>query len=269
MVIDEADRMFDLGFIRDIRYVLRRMPPPADRLNMLFSATLSMKVSELAYEHMGSPTVVNATPDQVTVDKVAQVLYHVSKDDKIRLLVGLLRQIDPRRTMVFCNTKRVAERVTGYLIGNGIEANMMTGDVPQKTRLALLDRFTRGELPVLVVTDVAARGLHIPGVSHVFNFDLPQDCEDYVHRVGRTARAGATGDAVSFACEEYVYSLMEIEAFIGKKIPVEAVTDELLVELRRPVRIHTGRGRQGARPSGDGERRRHRRDRRPERGSKG
>ncbi len=267
VVIDEADRMFDLGFIRDIRYLLRRMPQPADRLNMLFSATLSMKVSELAYEHMGSPVVVNATPDQVTVDKVSQVLYHVSKEEKIPLLIGLMRRIDPTRTMVFCNTKRTAERVTGYLLGNGVESNMMTGDVPQKKRLALLDRFTRGELPVLVVTDVAARGLHIPGVSHVFNFDLPQDCEDYVHRVGRTARAGATGDAVSFACEEYVYSLMEIEEFIGKPLPVERVTDDMLAEVSAPKRLNISRPRTGGRESAGGARRHSRPSRGARRGS--
>ncbi len=268
VVIDEADRMFDLGFIRDIRYLLRRVPEPAERLNMLFSATLSMKVSELAYEHMGTPVVVNATPDQVTVDKVSQVLYHVSKEEKIPLLVGLLRRIDPTRTMVFCNTKRTAERVTGYLLGNGFDSNMMTGDVPQKKRLALLDRFTKGELAVLVVTDVAARGLHIPGVSHVFNFDLPQDREDYVHRVGRTARAGASGDAVSFACEEYVYSLMDIEEFIGKPLPVERVTDEMLADVSPPKRLKVSRLRSGGRESaGDSGRRRARRRSGQRRGS--
>ena len=253
-VIDEADRMFDLGFIRDVRYLLRRMPSPEERLNMLFSATLSHRVSELAYEHMNAPTVINANPERVTVEQVSQTLYHVSDEEKIPLLFALLRHIEVKRTLIFTNTKRSAERLEAYLDANGFQAGMLTGDVPQRRRLALLDRFKRGELPVLVATDVASRGLHIPDVSHVFNFDLPQDAEDYVHRVGRTARVGASGDAVSFACEQYVYSLTAIEDFIGQKLPTTAVTDELLVEPTRPSRrsIHRrsppGRRRGGSHP---------------------
>lgn len=241
-VMDEADRMFDLGFIKDIRYVLRRMPPAEQRLNMLFSATLSLRVSELAYEHMNSPTVINANPEQVTVANVSQVLYHVSNEEKIPLLIGILERIEPVRTMVFVNTKRAAEKVEAYLEGNGIHAGLLTGDVPQRKRLALLEKFTSGALPVLVATDVASRGLHIPDVSHVVNFDLPQDAEDYVHRVGRTARAGASGDAVSFACESYVYSLMDIEEFIGKKIPTAPITEGLLATPKPPARRERRRG---------------------------
>lgn len=241
-VMDEADRMFDLGFIKDIRFVLRRMPPPPERLNMLFSATLSHRVSELAYEHMNSPTVINANPEQVTVSNVSQVLYHVSNDEKIPLLIGILERIEPTRTMVFVNTKRAAEKVEAYLEGNGVHAGLLTGDVPQRKRLALLEKFTSGKLPVLVATDVASRGLHIPDVSHIVNFDLPQDAEDYVHRVGRTARAGASGDAVSFACESYVYSLMDIEAFIGAKIPTAPITEGLLAKPKPPARRERRRG---------------------------
>lgn len=242
VVMDEADRMFDLGFIKDIRFVLRRMPPPPERLNMLFSATLSHRVSELAYEHMNSPTVINANPEQVTVSNVSQVLYHVSNDEKIPLLIGILERIEPTRTMVFVNTKRAAEKVEAYLEGNGVHAGLLTGDVPQRKRLALLEKFTSGKLPVLVATDVASRGLHIPDVSHIVNFDLPQDAEDYVHRVGRTARAGASGDAVSFACESYVYSLMDIEAFIGAKIPTAPITEGLLAKPKPPARRERRRG---------------------------
>ena len=202
---------------------------------MLFSATLSMRVAELAYEHMNEPQVINAAPDRVTVDKVTQRLFHISKDEKIPLLLGLLASMDASRSIIFVNTKRVAEKVAAYLKGNGYELAMLTGDVPQKKRMSLLERFKNGQLPILVATDVAARGLHIPAVSHVFNFDLPQDREDYVHRVGRTARAGASGDAISFACEEYVFSLVEIEDFIDAKIPVEAVTPELLVKPKSPI----------------------------------
>ena len=259
VVMDEADRMFDLGFIKDIRYVLRRMPPPVERLNMLFSATLSHRVSELAYEHMNSPTVINANPEEVTVSNVSQVLYHVSNDEKIPLLIGILQGIEPTRTLVFVNTKRAAEKVEAYLEGNGIHAGLLTGDVPQPKRLALLEKFTTGKLPVLVATDVASRGLHIPDVSHVLNYDLPQDAEDYVHRVGRTARAGATGDAVSFACESYVFSLGEIEDFIGSKIPTAPITEGLLVKPKPPAHRERRRGppppRSGrGRPRGDSRR---------------
>ena len=236
-VLDEADRMFDLGFIRDIRYLLRRMPPPHQRLNLLFSATLSMRVRELAYEHMNSPTMVDATPkNHVTVASVSHRLYHVGENDKIPLLIGLLRRMDVTRTIIFFNTKREAERVDAWLAGNGLIAGMLTGDVPQRKRLSLLDRFTRGELPILLATDVAARGLHIPNVSHVFNYDLPQDAEDYVHRVGRTARVGAKGDAVSFSCERFCYSLTDIEAFIGKSIPAEVASAELMADPEPPAR---------------------------------
>ncbi|CDI03705.1 putative ATP-dependent helicase with nucleoside triP hydrolase domain [Candidatus Competibacter denitrificans Run_A_D11] len=241
VVLDEADRMFDLGFIADIRYLLRKMPPPGQRINMLFSATLSNRVMELAYEHMNDPQVIRIETEYVTADKVRQSLYHVSAHDKISLLLGVLHQQDPKRTMIFVNTKRAADRVSGYLLGNGYEAEVLSGDIPQNKRLRLLESFQRGELPILVATDVAARGLHIPDVTHVINFDLPQDREDYVHRIGRTARIGASGDAISFACEEYVYSLPEIEDFIGQKIPTLPVSEELLLEYKPAKRLERRR----------------------------
>ncbi len=260
MVMDEADRMFDLGFIKDIRFLLNRMPPPAERLGMLFSATLSYRVIELAYEHMNNPELVKIESDKVTADGVTQIMYHAANDEKIPLLVGLLRHMDPHRSLVFTNTKGAAERVAAWLSGNGFTAEVISGDVPQNKREKLLQQFVSGELPILVATDVAARGLHIPDVSHVFNFDLPQDAEDYVHRIGRTARAGASGDAVGFACEEYAFSLMDIEQFIGYKIPVGRITPELLAKLARPAHrarpeYEQGRGdrrppRSKGRPSG-------------------
>lgn len=256
VVLDEADRMFDLGFIKDIRYVLRRMPPPAQRLGMLFSATLSYRVMELAYEHMNDPEFVRIEPDKVTVDTVKQVVYHPANSEKMRLLVGLLRSMDPLRSLVFTNTKGAAERVGAWLRSNGFNAEALTGDVPQTQRLRLLEQFTQGELPVMVATDVAARGLHIPDVSHVFNYDLPQDAEDYVHRIGRTARAGSSGDAISFACEEYAYSLMEIEAYIDHSLPVERINTESLPELTPPAaRAYRSRPRPAKRPSRDSGRR--------------
>ena len=244
VVLDEADRMFDLGFIRDVRYMFRRMPAPQERLSMLFSATLSFRVMELAYEHMNNPRFIRINPEQVTAENITQVLYHIANNEKIPLLIGLLQTIDPKRTIVFVNTKRTAEKVWGYLEGNGFHAAILSGDVPQRKRQRLFQEFSEGRLPVLVATDLAARGLHIPDVSHIFNFDLPQNAEDYVHRIGRTARAGASGDAVSFACEEYVYSLTEIENFLGYKLPVARLDNKLLQPPRPPVKYKSERPRQ-------------------------
>jgi len=267
MVLDEADRMFDLGFIKDIRFLLNRMPPPAERLGMLFSATLSYRVIELAYEHMNTPELVKIESEKVTADRVTQVLYHTANDEKLPLLVGLLRHMDPHRSLVFTNTKGAAERVRAWLRSNGFNAEVISGDVPQNKRERLLQDFQSGELPILVATDVAARGLHIPDVSHVFNYDLPQDAEDYVHRIGRTARAGASGDAVGFACEEYSFSVIEIEQFIGFKIPVARITQELLPVLTPPPRgeiRERARAHEQARTGGRG-----RRDERGGRGQRG
>ncbi len=253
VVLDEADRMFDLGFISDIRYLLRRMPPPGQRLNMLFSATLSTRVMELAFEHLNDPQVVKVEAEQITAENVRQALYHVASEDKVRLLLGILHHQSPQRTIVFVNTKRGAEHVSACLKANGHEAAVLSGDIPQTRREQLLRRFLLGELPILVATDVAARGLHIPDVSHVINYDLPQDAEDYVHRIGRTARIGASGDAISFACESYVYSLPDIEDYISMKIPVAPITDELLVEAKPPKRTPRARPQGGA--AGGGRRR--------------
>src|ERR1700760_1697896 len=228
LVLDEADRMFDLGFIADIRYLMRRLPHPEKRQSMLFSATLSHRVLELAYEHMNNPELVRIEPDKMTADRVRQLMYYPAMEEKLPLLIGLLRQFEARRTMIFVNTKRVAERLESTLRANGLHAQALSGDVPQNKRLKFLRDFHNGDLAVLIATDVASRGLHIPEVSHVFNFDLPQDAADYVHRIGRTARAGADGDAISFACEEYAVSLPEIEDYIGHKIPSLSIAPELL-----------------------------------------
>ena len=250
-VLDEADRMFDLGFIKDIRYLLRRLPPPDQRLNMLFSATLSFRVMELAHEHMNEPELIRIEPDKVTVDSVRQAIFYPSNEDKLPLLIGLIREMGESRIMVFVNTKREAERVQDHLEANGIDAKAISGDVPQKKRLSMLMQFQSGELAVLIGTDVASRGLHIPDVQCVINYDLPQDAEDYVHRIGRTARAGAAGDAISFGCETFVVSLPDIENFIGHKIPVASYNPSDLPEIKktrpRPRRKTQQRGRPGGR----------------------
>jgi len=236
LILDEADRMFDLGFIKDIRYVMRRLPAAEERLNLVFSATLSHRVLELAYEHMNDPTLIRIEPEQVTAEKVRQCIYFPANNEKLPLLIGLLSEKEAIRTMVFVNTKREADRVRDFLEANGLPAEVISGDVPQKKRQKVLASFQAGELAILVTTDVGSRGLHIPGVSHVVNYDLPQDREDYVHRIGRTARAGESGDAISFGCETYVQTLPEIEDYIGMKIPVEAIDRSRLPDVTRPAR---------------------------------
>ena len=252
LVLDEADRMFDLGFIADIRYIMRRLPPPDQRLNLLFSATLAQRVLELAYEHMNDPELVRIEPDKMTVDQVRQVIYFPSMDEKPRLLVGLLRSMDPHRTMIFVNTRRGAEELENLLRANGFNAQAISGDVPQSKRLRLLRDFHSGELAILIGTDVASRGLHIPDVSHVFNYDMPQDPEDYVHRIGRTARAGAEGDAISLGCEDYVQSLPDIEAYIGRSLPRAAVSEEELADITVPARERRRFGGPGPRGGSGG-----------------
>jgi ATP-dependent RNA helicase RhlB len=233
-VMDEADRMFDLGFIKDIRYLLRRMPAPEQRLNMLFSATLSYKVTELAYEHMNNPVLIRIETEEVTSKAIQQIAYCPANEQKIPLLIGLLNHYQPQRSIIFVNTKRCAEQLDDTLNANGYKTAALSGDVPQDKRQQLLKDFQENKITLLIATDVAARGLHIPDVSHIFNYDLPQDVEDYVHRIGRTARFGASGDAISFICEHYAYSMPDIEDYIGQKIPVKAITADLLADVITP-----------------------------------
>jgi len=246
VVLDEADRMFDLGFIRDIRYLLRQMPIPTQRQSLLFSATLSHRVKELAYEHMNDPKHINVATEQITADKIQESIFYPANDEKDPLLLGLLTRLEAGRKMIFVNTRRAVERVASMLNANGFPTAELSGDVPQNRRERLLQKFKDGDFLVLVATDVAARGLHIANVSHVINYDLPQDREDYVHRIGRTARAGKSGEAISFACEQYAISLMDIEQYIGRPIPVAHVQDVELVQS-----VHGGRSdrRSHRRPS--------------------
>lgn len=244
-VLDEADRMFDLGFIKDIRFLLRRMPERTTRQTLLFSATLSHRVLELAYEHMNEPQKLVVEAETVTAARVRQKLYFPADEEKIPLLLGLLSRSEGARTMVFVNTKVFVERVARSLEKAGYRVGVLSGDVPQKKRESLLNRFQKGQLEILVATDVAARGLHIDGIKYVYNYDLPFDAEDYVHRIGRTARLGEEGDAISFACERYAMSLPDIEAYIEQKIPSEPVTKELLTALPRPERAAPAAGEDG------------------------
>ncbi|SDB42322.1 ATP-dependent RNA helicase RhlB [Pseudidiomarina indica] len=243
VVLDEADRMFDLGFIKDIRYMFHKMPPPGERQSLLFSATLSQRVQELAYEHMNSPTKVEVEPLQKTGERISEELFYPSKQDKMKLLLTLIEEDWPDKAIIFANTKHTCEKVFQWLEADNHRAGLLTGDVPQRKRLKILEQFTNGELDFLVATDVAARGLHIPEVSHVYNYDLPDDFEDYVHRIGRTGRAGASGKAINLACEEYVYNLPAIEEYIGHSIPVTKYDPTaLLSDLKAPAYQRRSRG---------------------------
>lgn len=248
VVLDEADRMFDLGFIKDIRYMFNKMPSAKERQSMLFSATLSQRVQELAYDHMNSPTKVEVEPAQKTGTRITEELFYPSKQDKIKLLLTLIEEDWPEKAIIFANTKHVCEKLYQWLDADGHRVGLLTGDVPQRKRLKILEQFTDGSLDFLVATDVAARGLHIPEVSHVYNYDLPDDFEDYVHRIGRTGRAGASGKAINLACEEYVYNLPAIEEYIGHAIPVTKYDpDALLTDIRSPRPSGRRRARGGRR----------------------
>lgn len=257
MVLDEADRMFDLGFIKDIRYLFRRMPAPAERRNMLFSATLSFKVQELAYEHMNDPEHVQVEPERKTAKQIKEELFYPSNQDKMRLLLTLIEEEWPEKGIIFSNTKHRCEEIHAWLAADGHRVGLLTGDVHQKKRLKILELFKNGEIDFLVATDVAARGLHIADVSHVFNYDLPDDCEDYVHRIGRTGRAGAKGNSISFACEQYAMNLPAIEDYIQHRIPTSSYdATALLSDLKVPKRSAPRRrpndrqgGSRGGRPA--------------------
>ncbi|MES3176679.1 ATP-dependent RNA helicase RhlB [Serratia nevei] len=248
VVLDEADRMYDLGFIKDIRWLFRRMPAADQRLNMLFSATLSYRVRELAFEQMNNAEYVEVEPEQKTGHRIKEELFYPSNEEKMRLLQTLIEEEWPDRAIIFANTKHRCEDIWGHLAADGHRVGLLTGDVAQKKRLRILEDFTKGNLDILVATDVAARGLHIPAVTHVFNYDLPDDCEDYVHRIGRTGRAGASGHSISLACEEYALNLPAIETYIDHSIPVSKYnSDALLTDLPAPKRLSRPRGGNGPR----------------------
>lgn len=238
VVVDEADRMFDLGFIRDLRFILRRLPPYAERQTLLLSATLSHKVMELAYEFTDNPEKIMIEPEQVTAERVEQLLFHVSRREKMALLFGLLKkEAQFKKVLHFVNTKIEGERLERDLEANGYKVGLLSGDVPQKKRMRILEQFKEGTIGHLVATDVASRGIHIDAVDLVVNYDLPQDAEDYVHRIGRTARAGSFGHAISLADEELVHHLPEIEAYIGAKIPsCVPGDDDFLWDFKRAPR---------------------------------
>ncbi|MDR1470339.1 MAG: DEAD/DEAH box helicase [Spirochaetaceae bacterium] len=255
LIIDEADRMFDMGFYPDLRRLISVVPPPDKRQTMLFSATLNNYVKNLAWEYTREPLEIEIESEHVTVDEIEQVLYHVHSADKMRLLLGIFEREKPESALIFCNTKRYTEVVAQRLRRNGIQCEFISGDLPQMKRLALIEDLKSGKNSILVATDVAARGLDIEGLALVVNYDLPIDAENYVHRIGRTARAGKTGKAISLASEQDVYELSDIEKYIAAKIPSEVADESLLVKDKSGGAFSGERGdRAGRRGAFSGER---------------
>ncbi len=250
MVLDEADRMLDMGFIEDVHWLMKQIPPAAERLTMLYSATLSPRVGNLTWEFMreGLIAEIIIEPEQITTKNVEQELYHVSKKEKLNLLLSLIQKHGPSSAIIFCNTKRAASFVEGRLRANGYQVKLLIGDLPQPKRTHILGQLKAGRLRFVVATDVASRGLHIDGLPMVINYDLPDEAENYVHRIGRTARAGAHGKAISLACEHYVYNLTDIERYIEDKVPVAWLPEEELIQRPlTPQKSRHSRGRESMR----------------------
>lgn len=240
LIIDEADRMLDMGFIPDVRRIVSKLPPTGKRQTMLFSATLEPEILRLVDRWLSNPVSVESEPDHVVTDLIEQRFYAVLSDQKLAMLLSIMRDEKPERVIIFGNRKDHNRSLVAKLYAYGIDAELLSGDIPQQKRLKILDKFRAGEVKVLIATDVAARGIHVDGISHVINYDLPEHPDDYVHRIGRTGRAGAKGISISFVCEHGAYVMPEIEQYIEKKVATIQPEDAMLVlpeKVRKEPRL--------------------------------
>jgi len=254
--------MLDMGFIPDVRRIIRETPPKGKRRTMLFSATLTDEVLRLASQWMPDPVICEVEPEQVTVDTVEQIVYIVTSRDKFKLLYNIMAERGDSRTLIFCNRRDHSKNLASRLRRHSVSCELLSGAVPQKKRLKILDGFRSDTIKVVVATDVAGRGLHVKGIDLVVNYEFPYEPEDYVHRIGRTGRAGVAGTAISFACEDESFTIPAIEKYIGNPLPCKMPDEELLKPVPAPspeARRAAAEASKAERETAPGKRRRRRR----------